>query len=427
MKPTAKILEIERKRREPWCMSGHKKHESRIRKIKKYKLPKLNNKKSVIKMQLKQSLKPEAGEGKISLPFKRVNFPEVKDLVNLKTKKKIEAIEKPCQNNIKNEKILEKIPSYMVFSRTFSKYNGSVKQKLKAEFKSNFKSNGKYKEQSSKYKAYIKKNQNKKNKSLLKYSMCSSGFNNEIKKKKRTVLCSDLPGKGSYNHRFAYDDALRLNKKGIDVDVLYKVKNKTDSIYVINGEFLWIKDLRRNSKQRKVKSKSKTVSEEQNRIDEKMKELNKLEESEETKVKRQKNNDLKKQRLARIASTQKENDERKKLQMYEELIRKRKMREIEKQLRAAEVKKISKENMLNAKKLKNKEIDEKLKFNQNKQPEEVKIDNVNKQKGRWQFKIHQNLAPNYKTNMEIINDKPKNSNINGIEGLNVIIIYIVII
>lgn len=414
MKPATKMIETKRKQWEPWCMSGHKKDESRIRKVKKYKL---NSKKSAIKMQLNKLLKPEAGEGEKSFLFKRVNFPNV-NVDNLKTKNKNEAIEKRHQN-IKNEKILKKMSSHMVFSRTFSKYNGSVQQKLKAEFKSNFKSSGKYDEQSSKYKAYIKKNRNKKNKSLLKYSMCSSGFNNEIKKKKRTVLCPDLPGKGTYNHRFAYDEALRLHKKGIDVDVLYKVKNKTDSIYVINGEFLWTKNSRRSSKLHKAKSKLDTISVEQNRINEKIEQLNRLKKSEETNAKWLKNNDPEKQRLARIASIQRANELREKEQLYEELDRKRTMRELQKQLRAVELQKMLMRNMLKANKPNNKQIGKKLSVNEKQKIEEIKIDDANR---LWRLKIHQNLAANYKKNMKVVNNIPENNHVKGIEGLDVIIL-----
>ncbi|XP_050547703.1 trichohyalin-like isoform X3 [Daktulosphaira vitifoliae] len=143
---------------------------------------------------------------------------------------------------------MKKQSSRMFFNRHFSKYTSKLRGKLSRNFKSSFKSTGKYDESSTKYKSYVEKGKNKKdkNKTSLKYSLCSIGFKDEVKKKKRTVKCKDLPGPGTYNHRFVYDEASRLRKEGKDVDVLYKVKTKNESTYVINGEFKWKKKLTPN-------------------------------------------------------------------------------------------------------------------------------------------------------------------------------------
>lgn len=122
-----------------------------------------------------------------------------------------------------------------------------------AKFKSTYASSGKYDPDSTGYKAYVKKTSaadadadaddadGNASPMLLNRTVCSANFRREPKNRKRAVTCSDLPGKGVYNHRFAYDEALKLHRKGVAVDVLYKVKNRTDSVYVINGEFLWTK------------------------------------------------------------------------------------------------------------------------------------------------------------------------------------------
>lgn len=206
------------------------------------KLSSVIDKKSIADVtQLNNSSKPEFEKRKkvFITPIEETGF-QKENPVNRKIKPTSNVNRKLKINNTNNDKTVQRISSKVIFNRTFFKYD-DIQRKLKAKFKSTYKSNGKFDPNSTKYKAYINKKLNKKNKSLLKYSICNT---KESKKKNCTRLCSDFPGKGTYNHRFAYDDALQLHKKGIDIDVLYKVKNKTDSIYVINGEFLWAKNKR---------------------------------------------------------------------------------------------------------------------------------------------------------------------------------------
>ncbi|XP_026807694.1 uncharacterized protein MAL8P1.12-like [Rhopalosiphum maidis] len=267
-------------------------------------------------------------------------------------------------NNMKTENINKKMPS-KIFSRKFSKYK-DVQKKLKAKFRSTYKSSGKFDQSSTKYKSFINKNRNKKNKAFLKYSMCSFGFNKEILKKKRTV-CPELPGKGTYNHRFAYDEALKLQQEGIEVDVLYKVKNKTDSIYVINGEFLWTKNKRSSNCFNKSSKQSKVILDTANKITEEKnlaKSLISTQEKAEL-AKIQKANEHKK-RLAKMVLMRKAELEREKELKHEEFIRKRKLEIIEKDLRAKELSK-----MLREKSLKKKVNSEKKKHKQ------MEIDSLN--------------------------------------------------
>lgn len=405
---------------EPWCMRNPKKPKSPNQKGEKYTLPKLNSKKSSpIKMQLNKVLQIEAGKEKKSFPFKQMACPK-ENLANFKTKNKNEMIKKPCHYiNIHNEKTLKKSPSHIVYSRKFSKYNECIQKKLKAEFKSNFKSSGKFDKQSNKYKAYIKKNRNENNKSLLKYSICSSRFN-EVKKKKRTNLCSDLPGKGTYNHRFAYDEALQLNKQGIDVDVMYKVKNKTDSIYVINGEFLRPKNVQRLSKQQKDKSVINNISKVQNPI---------YEESGFEEMTKLKKNDLhlQKQNSTRIGSIQKAKAKTGKERINEELNIKRELKELQAQL---EAEKRNNKLMRKILKLKEKLIDKKPCLTEKQQLlEEMNVDDVNIQAAErlWRLKIQQNLAANCKKNMNVIDKIPVINSVNGTEELEVYFVYRLII
>lgn len=205
------------------------------------KLPSLIVKKSIADVtQLNNSSKPDKRKKVTITSVEETGFQKGNQVGNRKIKPTSNVNRKLKTNNTNNNKTVQRISSKVVFNRTFFKYD-DVQRKLKAKFQSAYKSNGKFDPNSTKYKAYINKKLNKKNKLLLKYSTCNA---KKIKTNKRIRLCSDLPGKGTYNHRFAYDDALQLHKKGIDVDVLYKVKNKTDSVYVINGEFVWSKNKR---------------------------------------------------------------------------------------------------------------------------------------------------------------------------------------
>lgn len=241
------------------------------------KLPSLIVEKSIADVtQLNNSSKPEFDKRKkvTIISVEETGF-QKGNQVNRKIKPTSNVNKKLKTNNTNNDKTVQRISSKVVFNRTFFKYD-DVQRKLKAKFKSAYKSDGKFDPNSTKYKAYINKNVNKKNKLLLKYSTCNA---EKIKKNKRIRLCSDLPGKGTYNHRFAYDDALQLHKKGIDVDVLYKVKNKTDSIYVINGEFLWGKNKRSGAFSSSNRSADEDVAKSQTSIEEEAlgsKELNRV-------------------------------------------------------------------------------------------------------------------------------------------------------
>lgn len=333
------------------CINSCKQLKLRKIKSKNDKIRLLKTTMSVINVK-KRIKNYEAGENEKSCNYKPVDLSK-RIIANKIEKHKIQTNEQfQCPNNIEPKKKIKKIPS-KIFSRKFSKYK-DVQRKLKAKFKSNYKSIGKFDQSSTKYKAYVNKNKNKKNKSLLKYSMCSFGFNREILKKKRTV-CPELPGKGTYNHRFAYDDALKLHRKGIEVDVLYKVKNKTDSIYVINGEFLWTKNKRTatstSSKKTKVVINTADKITQEQKLTESLISISIQEKAELAKM--LKENERKK-RLAKMVLLQKAEVEREKKLRLEEFIRKRDLENIEKDLRAKELSK-----MLLEKSLKKKANDEK--------------------------------------------------------------------
>lgn len=335
-----------------------------INSCKQLKLPKIkskNDKNRLLKtkmslVHLKQSIKNyEAGENEKSCNYKPIDLSK-RIIANKIVKPKVKPNEKmQCQNNMEFEKKIQKMPS-KIFSRKFSKYR-DVRRRLKAKFKSTYKSSGKFDQGSTKYKAYINKKKNKKNKSFLKYSMCSFGFNREILKKKRTV-CPELPGKGAYNHRFAYDDALQLQREGIEVDVLYKVKNKTDSIYVINGEFLWTKNKRpatclKSPKKSKLVVNTKDKIKQDQKLAESLISMTIQEKAEFAKMLKE---NEKKKRLAKMILLQKAELERQKKLRLEEFIRKRDLENIEKDLRAKELSK-----SLREKSLKNKTNYEKIK------------------------------------------------------------------
>lgn len=237
-------------------------------------------------------------------------------------------------------KKITKISSRAVFRRKFSKYS-DVPRKLKSKFKS---SSGKCDRNSVRYKVYVNKDPNKKYKSFLKHSMCSFGFHNGVKKKKRTVPCPDLPGKGAYNHRFAYGEALRLHQKGSEADVLYKVKNKTNSVYVINGEFLSMGNdrLDGSSKERNHANSPEQMDGNLKADEEKLlcsEELAKMHET----------NAIEEQERAKLDAKRISKAEKEKKKKYEEFVRKQKFRETEKKLRTEQLTK-----MLNEKSLKKK-------------------------------------------------------------------------
>ncbi|XP_060877032.1 uncharacterized protein LOC132949925 [Metopolophium dirhodum] len=387
------------------CINSCKQLKLQKIKSKNDKIRLLKTKMSVLNVQ-KRIKNYEAGENEKSCNYKPVDLSK-RIIANKKVKHcKIKTNEQfQCPNNMEPEKKTKKIPS-KIFSRKFSKYK-DVQQKLKAKFKSNYNSSGKFDQSSTKYKAYVNKNKNKKNKSFLKYSMCSFGFNRKILKKKRTV-CPELPGKGTYNHRFAYDDALQLQRKGIEVDVLYKVKNKTDSIYVINGEFLWTKNKRSSKKPKAVINTADKIRQEQ-KLTESLISLSLQEKAELAKMLKE---NAQKKRLAKMVLLQKAEVEREKKLRLDEFIRKRDLENIEKDLRAKELSKTEKL-------LKKKAKDEK----RNQKEMEIDIAKYNAEMEKLRrLKLQQNIASinnnnddmNTTHNEQVINQK------NGYDGLKVI-------
>lgn len=333
----------------PKCANFYNRSTARKSKGKNEKLPTLTSKKSVKnETQLNHPLRHETGAGKkVSLAPKNYCFFK-ENIVNRKINFKNNFNASPEQKNVNIIKNIRSISSSRVFRRTFSKYE-NVRRKLKAEFKSAYENSGKFDKSSTKYKSFVNKKRNQKNKSFLKYSVCSSGFIREKKKRKSTVVCQDLPGKGTYNHRFAYDEALRLYQKGIDVDVLYKVKNKTDSIYVINGEFLWAKN--RNAEKHKADAKRKAEHRSQKSVEDEalwLMELDRI----------KKKNELLKTRADQIALREKEKMDRENRTKHEEFLRKKELRETEKLLRAEQLSKYFAANDLKQKRL---EKNEKMK------------------------------------------------------------------
>lgn len=390
------------------CINSCKQLKLQKIKSKNDKIRLLKTKMSVINVK-KRIENYEVGENEKSCNYKPVDFSK-RTIANEIVKHTIKTNEKfQCPNSMEPEKKIKKMP-LKIFSRKFSKYK-DVQQKLKAKFKSNYKSSGKFDQSSTKYKAYVNKNKNNKNKSFLKYSMCSFGFNKEILKKKRTV-CPELPGKGTYNHRFAYDDALQLQRKGIDVDVLYKVKNKTDSIYVINGEFLFTKNKRSaiSSKKPKVVINTEDKITQEQKLTESLISLSIQEKAELAKM--LKENERKK-RLAKMVLSQKAEFERKKKLRLEEFIRKRDLENIKKDLRAKEISK-----MLTEKSLKKKANDEK------RNQKQMEIDNakynVEMEKLR-RLKLQQNIASinNNNDDTNTTNDKQVINQKQGYDGIKV--------
>lgn len=395
---------------------GNKQYESPNSKVKKNQLPKLEIKKSVIKIKKLNGLSNlDAGEGKKALTdFKQVNYSKI-DLGKQNTKCKNTIINTSVgQNNSRNGKNNILFLQRKDFSRKFSKYN-DVHRKLNAKFKSTYNSSGKFDVSSTKYKAFVNSNQNKKNKSLLKHSLCNLGSKNlkrvdddkkknksslpkrsicsqDFKKEMKTVtsaVCANLPGKGTYNHRFAYDQALKLHQKGINVDVLYKVKSTDDSIYLINGEFL----LSSNSVSQSRTRREKLQSNKKKLVDDKMKreELIKAQEIEKNR----------KNILSKVAE-KRAKSEREKILRQEEIIRKQNLWKEEKKLRAdrlneianaaAEEKRLADEHVRNmrfAKKLQEKD----------KQKQDMEVNNRDEkleQLKRQQFR--QKLAMRFKNN-----------------------------
>lgn len=388
------------------CINSCKQLKLLKTKSKKDKIRLLKTKMSVVNVKNKIN-NYEAGENEKYCNYKPVDLSK-RIRANKIVKHKIKIHEKfQCPDIVKAEKKMLKMPS-KIFSRKFSKYK-DVQQKLRAKFKSTYKSSGQFDQSSTKYKAYVNKNKNNKNKSLLKYSMCSFGFNREIQKKKRTVLCPELPGKGTYNHRFAYDDALQLQRKGIEVDVLYKVKNKTDSIYVINGEFLWTKN-KRSATSFKSPKKSKVVLNTTDKINQNQKLAESLMSKsihERAELAKMLKENERKKRLAKMVLLHKAEAEREKKLRLEELIRKRDLENIEKDLRAKELSK-----MLAEKSLKKKANEEKLKQKQ------MKINSAKYHAEKEKLKglnLQQNIESlnNNKYNEQVINEK------NGYDGLEV--------
>lgn len=381
------------------CINSCKQLDLRTIKSKNDKLQLLKTKKSE---NIKKNVRTYEG-GEFQKPCNYVklgDFPKrikVNKVVNLKneTNEKLQ-----CPNNTKIEKKIRRMSS-KIFSRKFSKYK-DVHQKIKAKFKSTYKSSGKFDQSSTKYKAYVNKNKNKKNKSFLKYSMCSFGFNKEILKKKSTVVCPELPGKGTYNHRFAYDEALQLQRKGIEVDVLYKVKNKTDSIYVINGEFLWTKNKPsctslKQSKKPKVILDTDKITEEQTLDNLQWISIREKEEL----AKIQKANEREK-KLAKLVLIQRAEEERKKKLKQEDFIRKRDLGEIEKALRGRQIKKMLREKSLREKNAREEEMNKKKMETDRANVEMEKLRLLKLQQIRESIK-HNNDSTNITDNKEEIN------------------------
>jgi len=390
------------------CINSCKQLKLQKIKSKNDKIRLLKTKMSVLNVQ-KRIKNYEAGENEKYCNYKPVDLSKTIIANKIVKHCKIKTNEQyQCPNNMEPKKTTKKIPS-KIFSRKFSKYK-DVQQKLKAKFKSNYNSSGKFDQSSTKYKAYVNKNKNKKNKSFLKYSMCSFGFNREVLKKKRTV-CPELPGKGTYNHRFAYDDAMQLQRKGIEVDVLYKVKNKTDSIYVINGEFLWTKNKRSAISSKKPKAVINTADEikKEQKLTESLISLSLQEKAELAKM--LKENALKK-RLAKMVLLQKAEVEREKKLRLDEFIRKRDLENIEKDLRTKELSK-----MLTEKLLKKKAKDEK----RNQKQIEIDIAKYNEMGKLRRLKLQQNIASINKNNddMNTTNNEQVINQKNGYDGLKV--------
>jgi len=272
-------------------------------------------------------LKLEAGEGKQLCNDHRVGF------LKGNTKHENEINKKKCPNNNntnnKNKNIMKRISSKIIFRRKFARYN-EVRQKLNDKWKSMCTNSREFDHCSTKCKSYANKKQ-----SLAKYSTCGFGFNKEITNKKCPTVRPSFPGKGTYNHRFAYDKALQLHRKGVDADVLYKVKNKTDSIYAINGKFLLKNDkrwaagstlnkasLKGQSKKKTLKTKKLVDSQE---ITSGYDTLGLKKSSKNEKNKKKSNN-----RIEEITTIQKGKMERKKKKENEEFVRNQNTREIKK-------------------------------------------------------------------------------------------------
>lgn len=313
---------------------------------------------------------------------------------------------------------IKKISSNLIFTRRFSRYN-DVRGKLKGDkFKSTYENSGQFDETSTNYKSYVRKPRNK---SFLKYSTCSGLKLNEKvnKKKKRTGLCSDLPGTGTYNHRFAYDQALKLHAKGVDVDVLYKVKNKSDSIYVINGAFARTNNKRPPaSRYLNALDTSKLTNNQRTNCGKKETNGDALVEAQkgmkknegkddalwlEELAKKRKIEEEKRKRISEIknAKIEKENKQKRK-----ELIRKQNLREAEKNLRATQLSKLLNEQNLGRKKIETKPtIGETT--NRKMEDDQMKIEHLKEEERKLiRQKLQQCLASKFKkNNMNITRSK----------------------
>lgn len=390
---------------------GHKQYESSNSKVKKDKLPKLEIKKSVIKIEkLNDLLNFDASErNKALTDYKQVNYSKINsDNQNTKGRNRINNTSLD-QNNLKNENKNILFSQREHFSRKFSKYN-NVQRKLNAKFKSTYNSSGKFDPSSTKYKAFVNSNQNKKNKSLLKHSLCnvglkkiiyvdeekndnksslskrlicSQGFKKEMKTV-RSAVCANLPGKGTYNHRFAYDEALKLHQKGINVDVLYKVKSINNSIYLINGEFLLSNNNDNHSRTHTDRLNKKKLDDDKMKREELI-EAQKVEENE-------------KIMSSKIAAEQRAKSEREKILKREELIRKQNLLKAEKKLRADRINEMAsaaeEEKRIADEQVRNMRFGKKVqeKDNQKQDNRGVKIEQLQRQQFR------EKLALKYKNN-----------------------------
>lgn len=389
--------------RRPQCNNGRNKQDT-SRKIQNGK-NKLSKLKTEPISQSNNFLKHEAiGAKKKSLAVNQVKI--LKDnVINQKTKHTNDINKKECKNNIgyNNKTKLSRISSSIFFRRTFSKYN-DVEHKLKAKFKSSYKNCGQFDPSWTKYKAYVNKNQNKKNKSYLKNSICNPGAREGLKNKNSTAPCADLPGKGTYNHRIAYDEALQLYRKGIEVDVLYKVKNnKTDSIYVVNGGFLHAKNKRFSSQSKKHHVGSNINNINQNQIDDNNTDVKDEKQSsaeEETLwlaelAKIQKDKEIRKNRLANITLVRRKHIEKEKKEKLEKFLRNQKIKEIEKKFRVEQLRKIARTKALKEIKQKQEARNKKEKLrdgtNQLSTDLQEKMDHKTEMKRLRRLKVQKNL------------------------------------
>lgn len=375
------------------------------------------------KVKLNHTLETKVSERKKMFTSNSVDISKV-HAADQKPKKPID--EKLLKKNVNGGKTISKTISRSVFHRQFSKYDG-VQHKLKSKFKSPYQGSGKINQNSTNYKAFFDQNQKGEKKLFFKNSMCSFRFKENNSRKKNAALCPNLPGEGTYNHRLAYDEALKLHQKGVDVGVLYKVKTKTNSTYLINGEFLLMSNNRLVKPLRKTKGQTNAKTKPQKKIeenDELVKRQNKSGKEEEALLlvaEMQKLNNERKQKLSRIASVQRAKAEKEKIMKLEDFLRKQTLRGTEKKLRSEQLTKELRENALKKKNKRKEEEMQRKRLSAQRAKEErekIKMDLANKKMEKLkQSKLQRTLQFKYKidnnTNCTINNKQeilPNNSN-----------------